>query len=171
MYYDLWPYVLWPLDFQTQKRIVSAETIWGYNYGRWFKKAPKHPYVVVKWSLNSSSVWRLCKQKEVRCARKSSFHPNRSFRSKIKCTVSILDYFFMWNIKWNRQAKKSAQSILGHSGFRSKYTLSQNCILLDSQTLPFKYMSVIERLPPSNTLTSPPDSGNQDLNKACNLRT
>ena len=67
--------------------------------------------------------------------------------------------------------KKSVQSILGHSGFRSKYTLSQNCILSDSQTLPFKYMSVIERLPPSNTLTSPPDSGNQDLNKACNLRT
>ena len=29
MYCDLWPYVLWPLDFQIQKRIVSAETIWG----------------------------------------------------------------------------------------------------------------------------------------------
>ena len=29
MYFDLWPYVLWPLDFQIQKRIVSAETIWG----------------------------------------------------------------------------------------------------------------------------------------------
>ena len=28
MYCDLWPYVLWPLDFQIQKRIVSAETIW-----------------------------------------------------------------------------------------------------------------------------------------------
>ena len=26
---DLWPYVLWPLDFQSQKRIFSAETIWG----------------------------------------------------------------------------------------------------------------------------------------------
>ena len=25
----MWPYVLWPLDFQIQKRIVSAETIWG----------------------------------------------------------------------------------------------------------------------------------------------
>ena len=62
--------------------------------------------------------------------------------------------------------KKSVPSILGHSGFRSKYTLLQNCIFSDSQTWPFKYMSVIERLPPSNTLTSPPDSGNQDLNKA-----
>ena len=29
MYCDLWSYVLWPLDFQIQKRIVSAETIWG----------------------------------------------------------------------------------------------------------------------------------------------
>ena len=29
MYCDLWPYVLWPLDFQVQKRIVSAEIIWG----------------------------------------------------------------------------------------------------------------------------------------------
>ena len=29
MYCDLWPYVLWPLDFQIQKRIVSAEYIWG----------------------------------------------------------------------------------------------------------------------------------------------
>ena len=29
MYCDLWPYVLWPLDFQIQKRIVSVETIWG----------------------------------------------------------------------------------------------------------------------------------------------
>ena len=29
MYCDLWPYVLWPFDFQIQKRIVSAETIWG----------------------------------------------------------------------------------------------------------------------------------------------
>ena len=29
MYCDLWPYVLWPLEFQIQKRIVSAETIWG----------------------------------------------------------------------------------------------------------------------------------------------
>ena len=29
MYFDLWPYLLWPLDFQIQKRIVSAETIWG----------------------------------------------------------------------------------------------------------------------------------------------
>ena len=29
MYCDLWPYVLWPLHFQIQKRIVSAETIWG----------------------------------------------------------------------------------------------------------------------------------------------
>ena len=29
MYCDIWPYVLWPLDFQIQKRIVSAETIWG----------------------------------------------------------------------------------------------------------------------------------------------
>ena len=29
MYCDLWPYVLWPLDFQIQKRIVSAEAIWG----------------------------------------------------------------------------------------------------------------------------------------------
>ena len=66
--------------------------------------------------------------------------------------------------------KKRRSVNSGHSGFRSKYTLSQNCILSDSQTLPFKYMSVIERLPPSNTLTSPPDSGNQDLNKACNLR-
>ena len=28
MYCDLWPYVLCPLDFQVQKRIVSAETIW-----------------------------------------------------------------------------------------------------------------------------------------------
>ena len=29
MYFDLWPYVLWPLDFQIQKRIVSSETMWG----------------------------------------------------------------------------------------------------------------------------------------------
>ena len=29
MYCELWPYVLWPLDFQIQKRIVSAETLWG----------------------------------------------------------------------------------------------------------------------------------------------
>ena len=29
MYYDLWPYVLWPLDFQIQKLIFSAKTIWG----------------------------------------------------------------------------------------------------------------------------------------------
>ena len=29
MYCDLWPYVLFSLDFQIQKRIVSAETIWG----------------------------------------------------------------------------------------------------------------------------------------------
>ena len=29
MYCDIWPYVLWPLDFQIQKRIVAAETIWG----------------------------------------------------------------------------------------------------------------------------------------------
>ena len=29
VYCDHWPYVLWPLDFQIQKRIVSAETIWG----------------------------------------------------------------------------------------------------------------------------------------------
>ena len=29
MYCDLWHYVLWPLDFQIQKRIVSTETIWG----------------------------------------------------------------------------------------------------------------------------------------------
>ena len=29
MYCDFWPYVLWSLDFQIQKRIVSAETIWG----------------------------------------------------------------------------------------------------------------------------------------------
>ena len=29
MYCDLCPYVLWPLEFQIQKRIVSAETIWG----------------------------------------------------------------------------------------------------------------------------------------------
>ena len=28
MHCDLWPYVLWPLDFRIQKRIVSAETIW-----------------------------------------------------------------------------------------------------------------------------------------------
>ena len=27
MYYDLWPYVQRPLDFEIQKRIVSAETI------------------------------------------------------------------------------------------------------------------------------------------------
>jgi hypothetical protein len=27
MYCDFWPYELWPLDFQVQKRIVSAETI------------------------------------------------------------------------------------------------------------------------------------------------
>ena len=24
-----WPYIMWPLDFQSQKRIVSAENIWG----------------------------------------------------------------------------------------------------------------------------------------------
>ena len=38
MYCDLWPYVLWPLDFQIQKRIVSAETIWGntvYIFSIW----------------------------------------------------------------------------------------------------------------------------------------
>ena len=35
MYCDLWPYVLWPLDFQIQKIIVSAETIWG-NTVCWF---------------------------------------------------------------------------------------------------------------------------------------
>ena len=29
IYCDLWPYVLWPLDFQIKKRMVSAETIWG----------------------------------------------------------------------------------------------------------------------------------------------
>ena len=29
MYCDLWSYVLWPLDFQILKRIVSVETIWG----------------------------------------------------------------------------------------------------------------------------------------------
>ena len=29
MYCDLWPYVLWPLDFQIQKRIISVENIWG----------------------------------------------------------------------------------------------------------------------------------------------
>ena len=29
MYCDLWPYLLWPLDFQIQKRIVYEETIWG----------------------------------------------------------------------------------------------------------------------------------------------
>ena len=29
MYCDPWSYVLWPLHFQIQKRIVSAETIWG----------------------------------------------------------------------------------------------------------------------------------------------
>ena len=29
MYCDLWPYVLWPLAFQIQKRIISSETIWG----------------------------------------------------------------------------------------------------------------------------------------------
>ena len=28
MYCDLWPYVLWSLDLQIQKRLVSAETIW-----------------------------------------------------------------------------------------------------------------------------------------------
>jgi hypothetical protein len=26
---NLWPYILWPLDFQIKKRIVFAETIWG----------------------------------------------------------------------------------------------------------------------------------------------
>ena len=31
MYCDLWPYLLWPLDFQIQKRIISSETIWGYT--------------------------------------------------------------------------------------------------------------------------------------------
>ena len=37
MYCDLWPYVLWPLDFQIQKRILSAETIWGNTVFRiWF---------------------------------------------------------------------------------------------------------------------------------------
>ena len=36
MYYDLWPYVLWPLDFQIQKRIVSAETTWGNTVIREF---------------------------------------------------------------------------------------------------------------------------------------
>ena len=30
-YCDLWPYLLWPLDFQIQKRIISSETIWGYT--------------------------------------------------------------------------------------------------------------------------------------------
>ena len=33
LYCDLWPYVLWPLDFQIQKRIVSSETIWGNTNG------------------------------------------------------------------------------------------------------------------------------------------
>ena len=39
MYCDLWPYVLWPLDFQIQKRIVSvvsAETIWGNTVSKFF---------------------------------------------------------------------------------------------------------------------------------------
>ena len=29
MYCDLLPYAQWPLDFQSKKRIVSVETIWG----------------------------------------------------------------------------------------------------------------------------------------------
>ena len=33
MYCDLWPYVLWPLDFGIQIGIVSAETIWGNTVG------------------------------------------------------------------------------------------------------------------------------------------
>ena len=35
MYCDLWPYVLWPLDYQIQKRIVFAETIWGNTVRKW----------------------------------------------------------------------------------------------------------------------------------------
>ena len=40
MYCDLWPYVLWPLDFQIQKRIVSAETIWGNTVSNHKPKIP-----------------------------------------------------------------------------------------------------------------------------------
>ena len=35
MYCDLWPYLLWPLDFQIQKRIVSAETTWENMVSDW----------------------------------------------------------------------------------------------------------------------------------------
>ena len=37
MYCDLWPYVLWPLDFQIQKRIISVETMWVNSVLVWRK--------------------------------------------------------------------------------------------------------------------------------------
>ena len=43
MYCDLWPYVLWPLDFRIQERIVSAETIWRNT--------------VCKYKQNNNSKW------------------------------------------------------------------------------------------------------------------
>ena len=48
MYCDLWPYVLWPLDFKIQKRIVSAETIRGNTV---------HMYI----SIHFLAASRLCK--------------------------------------------------------------------------------------------------------------
>ena len=54
MYCDLWPYVLWPLDLQMQKRIVSAETIWGNTvYSVW-----KLLLNDSKWNLEWKS-WKL----------------------------------------------------------------------------------------------------------------
>ena len=41
IYCDLWPYVLWPFDFQIQKRIVSVETIWGNTVFGIFDKRPR----------------------------------------------------------------------------------------------------------------------------------
>ena len=71
MYCDLWPYVLWPLDFQIQKRIVSAETIWEntvyilYSYFTYiFCKKPNVRFlessvVLCKW-LRSLVVLGIC---------------------------------------------------------------------------------------------------------------
>ena len=89
MYCDPWPYVLWPLDFQIQKIIVSAETIWGNTvfevvFTWWFQCSVE--------TLMTLSTASLTKVDIIKCGGLECWKP----QSNVDKTVLVWTDAYLW---------------------------------------------------------------------------
>ena len=90
MFCDLWPYILWPLDFIIQKRIVSDETIWGNTVSKLFSLyiLRKYPSIEIPllrkgWHLKKINLWSI---------QKNQIYLSRDLYNKIEISRCQFDH-------------------------------------------------------------------------------